>query len=205
MPFAPLLAAHAASAERGMRGRYNCCELPAQRKTERRAKGERWVFLSSRHFSASVRGKMCECLRAFPFTRHPEPSRRFYTSSRSGARVHTSSRSGARVYTSSRSGARVYTSSRSGTQAARDLPVCYSLSLARGFLASLTSPLWGSCAVSSKCSCKQAFLLASGGMAKRGRRALCGVVPCAASVTVFAHNGKNLSSPRAHTTLWWCA
>ena len=34
----------------------------------------------------------------------------------------------------------------------------------RGFLCSLTSPRWGSCAASSKCSCKQAFLLASDGM-----------------------------------------
>ena len=33
-----------------------------------------------------------------------------------------------------------------------------------GFLASLTSPLWGLCAALSECSCKQAFLLASGGM-----------------------------------------
>ena len=30
--------------------------------------------------------------------------------------------------------------------------------------ASLTLPRWGSCAASSKCSCKQAFLLASDGM-----------------------------------------
>ena len=36
---------------------------------------------------------------------------------------------------------------------------------AGGFLCSLTSPRWSSCAASSKCSCKQAFLLASGGMA----------------------------------------
>ena len=57
----------------------------------------------------------------------------------------------------------------------RDPPVCCNPSLARGFLASLrndggqrrqapTSPRWGSCAASSKCSCKQAFLLASDGM-----------------------------------------
>ena len=44
------------------------------------------------------------------------------------------------------------------------------LSLSGGFLAPLTSPLWGSCAVSSKCSCKQAFLLASGGMTGEGAR-----------------------------------
>ena len=42
------------------------------------------------------------------------------------------------------------------------------LSLSGGFLAPLTSPRWGSCAASSKCSCKQAFLLASGGMTGEG-------------------------------------
>ena len=74
------------------------------------------------------------------FTRHPEPCQRFYTSSRSGAR------------------------------AARDLSVCCDPFLARGFLVaearlcSLTSPLWGSCAASSKYFCKQVFLLASDGM-----------------------------------------
>ena len=56
-----------------------------------------------------------------------------------------------------------YMSSRTNV---RDLPGCCSLSLARGFLVAKapTSPRWGSCAASSKCSCKQAFLLASGGM-----------------------------------------
>ena len=54
-----------------------------------------------------------------------------------------------------------YTSSRTNV---RELPGCCSPFLAGGFLASLTSPLWGSCAASSECSCKQAFLLASGGM-----------------------------------------
>ena len=38
------------------------------------------------------------------------------------------------------------------------------LFLAEGFFCSLTSPRWGSCAASSKCFCKQVFLLASGGM-----------------------------------------
>ena len=46
------------------------------------------------------------------------------------------------------------------------------LSLAGGFLTSLTSPRWGSCAASSKCSCKQAFLLASFG-SSLGEGALC--------------------------------
>ena len=54
------------------------------------------------------------------FTRHPEANQRFYTSSRTKPK--------ARV---------------------RDLPVCYNPFLARGFLASLTSPLWGSCAARS--------------------------------------------------------
>ena len=78
---------------------------------------------------------------ATPFTRHPEPSQRFNTSSRTKPK--------ARV---------------------RDPPVFYNPFLARGFLASLTSPRWGSCAASSKCSCKQAFLLASDGMTKEGSR-----------------------------------
>ena len=62
-----------------------------------------------------------------------------------------------------------YTSSRTNV---RDLPGCCSLSLAGRFLVAKapTSPQWGSCAASSKCSCKQAFLLASGGMTGEGTR-----------------------------------
>ena len=41
-----------------------------------------------------------------------------------------------------------------------------------------TSPRWGSCAASSKCSCKQAFLLASGGMTDEGWGLTVSCPPC---------------------------
>ena len=40
----PTFAHTCASAEKGADGSYNCCEIPSAEKTERRAKGERWVF-----------------------------------------------------------------------------------------------------------------------------------------------------------------
>ena len=49
---------------------------------------------------------------------------------------------------------------------------------AGGFLFPLTSPRWGSCAASSKCSCEQAFLLASDGMTDKGWGLTVSCPPC---------------------------
>ena len=107
------------------------------------------------------------------FTRHPEPSEGFtrHPEPSEGFARHPEARQ------------RFYTSSRTNV---RDPPA--KNKEAGGFLVagarpcSLTSPLWGSCAASSKCSCKQAFLLASGEMTVKNKSA------CPVGVFSFSRN-----------------
>ena len=108
-------------------------------------------------------GPQGEAFLRFRYTGLPQKCAAFLRDGRMGARVKSASLS--RVIPNGKS-------ARQKTRAlAREGPPRL-LSLSGGFLAPLTSPLWGSCAVSSKCSCKQAFLLASGGMTEERGRAL---------------------------------